>query len=139
MEATTERWTPPTSDWMRGRLDELCAFERGSASEGERKAAKWLVAELAEAGARKARIEEEPEANGTYWWPLGLLSGAGALAGAAALRGGRPSRALAAVIGAAAAALVADELPPGRRRFRRLLPKRTAHHVLAEVGPEDAE
>jgi hypothetical protein len=30
-------------------------------------------------------------------------------------------------------------MPPGRRRFRRLLPKRSAHHVLAELGPEDAE
>jgi hypothetical protein len=49
------------------------------------------------------------------------------------------SRALAAATGTAAAALVADELPPGRRRFRRQLPKRSAHHVLAELGPEDAE
>jgi hypothetical protein len=29
-------------------------------------------------------------------------------------------------------------MPPGRRRFRRLLPKRSAHQVLAELGPEDA-
>jgi hypothetical protein len=43
------------------------------------------------------------------------------------------------VTGAAAAALIADELPPGGRRFRRLLPKRSAHHVLAEIGPVDAE
>ena len=41
--------------------------------------------------------------------------------------------------GAAAAALIADEMPPGRRRFRRLLPKRSAHHVLGEIGPQDAE
>jgi hypothetical protein len=32
-----------------------------------------------------------------------------------------------------------DELPPGARRFRRLLPTRTAHHVIATLGPEDAE
>jgi hypothetical protein len=129
----------PGTAWMRGRLEELCAIERPSASEGERRAANWLAEELSKAGARDARIEEEPEANGTFWWPIGLLAGAGALAGIAARRGGRLSRALAAATGAAAAALIADELPPGGRTFRRLLPKRTVHQVLAEIGPEDAE
>jgi len=124
---------------MRGRLDELCEYERGSASEGERDAAEWLAGELREAGARAARVEREPGANGTFWWSIGLLQGAGLLAGLAARRGGPLKRALAAGVGAAAAALVADELPPGGRRFRRLLPQRTAHHVLAEIGPEDAE
>src|SRR5262249_52537221 len=120
---------------MRERLEEVCAIERPSASSGERRAAEWLVRELRAAGARDVRIEEEPEANGTFWWPIGLLAGAGAVAGLAARRGGAGTRALAAATGAAAAALLADELPPGRRRFRRLLPKRTAHHVLAEIGP----
>jgi hypothetical protein len=129
----------PDAAWMRERLDELCAIERPSASQGERRAAEWLAGELREAGARDVRIEEEPAANGTFWWPVGLLAGAGALAGIAALRGGGLSRAIAAATGAAAAGLIADELPPGRRTFRRLLPKRTAHHVLAEIGPEDAE
>jgi hypothetical protein len=131
--------TPPDAAWMRERLDELCSGERESASEGERRAAEWLAGELREAGARDARVEEEPEANGTFWWPIGLLAGAGVLAGLAARRGGRARRALAALTGAAASALIADELPPGRRRFRRLLPKRSAHHVLAESGPADAE
>jgi hypothetical protein len=132
---------PATQDaaWMRDRLEELCAIERPSASDGERRAAEWLAAELRKAGAREVRIEEEPGANGTFWWPIGLLAGAGALAGLAALRGGRLSRAIAAATGAAAAALIADELPPGGRTFRRLLPKRTAYQVLAEMGPEDAE
>jgi hypothetical protein len=124
---------------MRERLDELCSGERESASEGERRAAEWLAGELREAGVRDVRVEEEPEANGTFWWPIGLLAGAGVLAGLAARRGGRATRALAAVTGAAASALIADELPPGKRRFRRLLPKRSAHHVLAEIGPADAE
>jgi hypothetical protein len=129
----------PDTEWLRGRLDELCAIERPSASRGERRAAEWLAGELREAGARNVRIEEEPGANGTFWWPLGLLAGASAIAGLAARRGGRFRRALATVTGAAAAGLAADELPPGRRTFRRLLPNRTAHHVLAEIGPEDAE
>jgi hypothetical protein len=124
---------------MRELLEELCSYPRESASEGERRAAEWLAGELREAGARGARVEREPEANGTFWWSLGLLTGAAALAGLAARRGGPLRRTLAAGVGAAAAALAADELPPGERRFRRLLPKRTAHHVLAEIGPEDAE
>jgi hypothetical protein len=124
---------------MRARLEELCSGERESASEGERRAAEWLAGALSEAGARDVRVEEEPEANGTFWWPIGLLAGAGVLAGLAARRGGRATRALAALTGAAASALIADELPPGKRRFRRMLPKRSAHHVIAEMGPPDAE
>jgi hypothetical protein len=137
--APTRVSTPPDATWMRERLEELCSGERESASEGERRAAEWLAGELREAGARDARVEEETEANGTFWWPIGLLAGAGVLAGLAARRGGRARRALAALTGAAASALIADELPPGRRRFRRLLPKRSAHQVLAEIGPADAE
>jgi hypothetical protein len=138
-EAPPQISVPPDAAWMRERLDEVCAIERPSASPGERRAAEWLAEQLRAAGARSVRIEEEPEANGTFWWPLGLLAGAGVVAGVAARKGGRLRRLAAAATGAAAAALAADELPPGKRRFRRLLPKRTAHHVLAEIGPGDAE
>src|SRR4051794_21657914 len=138
-EAPPDVTPPPDAAWMRERPDELCAGERESASEGERRAAERLAAQLRESGAREVRIEEEPGANGTFWWPIGLLASAGALAGLAARRGGRATRGLAALTGAAASALIADELPPGRRRFRRMLPKRTAHHVIAEMGPPDAE
>jgi hypothetical protein len=124
---------------LRERLDELCSGNRESASDGERRAAEWLVWQLGESGARDARVEEEAGANGTFWWPIGLLAGAGALAGLAARRGGFATRAFAALTGAAASALIADELPPGKRRFRRMLPKRSAHHVLAEMGPPDAD
>jgi hypothetical protein len=124
---------------LRAELEELAAIERPSASDGEREAAEWLAAKLGEAGARDVRLEQEPGANGTFWVSLGALAGAGVLAGLAALRGGRPARAAAVAVGAAAAMLAADEMPPGRRRFRRLLPRRTAHHVLAELGPADAE
>ena len=130
---------PPAAEWLRERLDRLCAIERPSASEGELRAAEWLADELRQAGAREVQVEEEPEASGGFWWPLGLLSAAGVIAGIAARRGGRLSRALAAATGTAAAGLIADELPPGQRRFRRLLPKRSAHQVLAELGPSGAE
>src|SRR5262245_27572707 len=138
-EAPPEVSCPPSAEWMRGRLDELCSFERESATEGERQAAEWLAGELRQAGARDVRIEEEPEASGTFWWPIGLLAGASAVAGLAARRGGKLARALAAITGAAAAGLIADELPRGRGPFRRQLPKRTVHHVLAEMGAVDAE
>jgi hypothetical protein len=53
--------------WLRQRLEELERIDRPSASDGERRAAEWLVAQLGELGA-EARIEAEP-AHGTYWWP----------------------------------------------------------------------
>jgi hypothetical protein len=138
-EVPTGVSTPPDTTWMRERLDELCAFDRGSASEGELRAAEWLADGFRDQGVQEVRIEEEPEANGTFWWSIGLLSGAAALAGLAARRGGRAARLLAVATGAAAAALNADELPPGRRRFRRALPTRSCHQVLGEIGPADAE
>jgi acetylornithine deacetylase/succinyl-diaminopimelate desuccinylase-like protein len=72
---------------------ELAAYERPSATAGEQRAAAWIAAELDAAGCRDARVEEEP-AHGGYWWPLGLLNTAAALAArlgglcAAALVGG---------------------------------------------------
>ncbi|HEY6638093.1 MAG TPA: M28 family peptidase [Solirubrobacterales bacterium] len=138
-DVSTRISSPPDAAWMRERLDELCAFERGSASDGELRAAEWLAGGLRDEGVRNVRAEEEPEANGSFWWSIGLLAGAGTLAGLAARRGGRLSRLFAAATGAAAAALIADEMPPGRRRFRRMLPTSSCHHVLGEVGPSDAE
>jgi hypothetical protein len=138
-DVSTSISSPPDAAWMRERLDELCAFERESASEGELRAAEWLAGALRDEGVRDVRVEEEPEANGTFWWSIGLLSGTAALTGLAARRGGGAARLLAAATGAAAAALTADELPPGGRRFRRMLPKRSCHHVLGELGPSDAK
>jgi Peptidase family M28 len=138
-EVPTGVSTPPDAKWMRERLDELCAFDRESASDGEREAADWLATALRDEGVRDVRVEEEPEANGSFWWSIGLLACAGALAGLAARRGGPATRLLAAATGAAAAALIADEMPPGQRRFRRMLPTRSCHQVLGEIGPADAE
>ena len=121
-------------NWLRERLEELERIERPSASEGERRAAEWLVERFAELGA-EARIEAEP-AHGTYWWPLGIGAGLGALGALAALRG---RRALGAGLGALGAAGIADDFPPGRRRLRRVLPVRTTYNVLCELGDPDAE
>ncbi len=121
-------------DYLRTQLEQLEQIDRPSASEGERRAAEWLVARFAELGA-EARIEAEP-AHGTYWWPLGLGAALGALSGILALRG---RRLLGALIGAIGGAGIADDFPPGKRRLRRPLPTRTAYNVVCELGPADAE
>jgi hypothetical protein len=122
------------AEWHRELLDQLCAIPRGTATEGENRAARWVAERLAEEGA-SARLEEEPS-NGGYWWPLGLAAGAGLVAGLAALRG---RRVLAAAVAAVAAAAAVDDLPPRSRRLRGLLSRRPAWNVVAEAGPEDAE
>jgi peptidase M28-like protein len=119
---------------LRERLEELERIHRPSASEGEREAAEWLVARFAEVGA-EARIEAEP-AHGTYWWPLGIGTALGALGATAALRGRRVLGAALAGLGAAG---IADDFPPGQRRLRRVLPRRTTYNVVCELGPVDAE
>jgi hypothetical protein len=121
-------------DWLRKRLQELERIERPSASEGERRAAEWLVARYAELGVG-ARIEAEP-AHGTYWWPLGLGAALGALGALAALRG---RRLLGTLLGALGAAGIADDFPPGQRRLRRVLPRRTTYNVVCELGDPQAE
>jgi hypothetical protein len=110
----------------------LAAFERGSASAGERRAAEWIAEALDRLGC-EARVEEE-RAHGTYWWPLGVLC---ALAGGAALTG-RRLPALAA--GAFAFAAIADDITGGRQWFRRAaLPSRPTWNVVAEAGDPDAD
>jgi Peptidase family M28 len=125
---------PPDQDWLRGLVEELEQIERPSASDGERRAAEWVVARIRGLGG-EARIEAEP-AHGTYWWPLGIGAVLGALGGIAALRG---RRLLGALLGALGTGGIAADFPPGKRPLRRLLPRRTAHNVLCEIGPADAE
>ncbi|HEX5713720.1 MAG TPA: M28 family peptidase [Solirubrobacterales bacterium] len=120
--------------WLRERLEELEKIDRPSASEGERRAAEWLVAQFAELGA-EARIEAEP-AHGTYWWPLGLGAALGVLAAVAGRRG---HRLLGGLLGAIGAAGIADDFPPGQRRLRRVLAKRTTYNVVCETGDLEAE
>ncbi len=125
---------PDEAIWLRERLEELERIERPSASDGERQAAEWIVAQLGELGA-KARIEAE-DAHGTYWWPQGIGAALGALGAVAALRG---RRLLGTLLGATGAAAIADDFPPGQRRLRRLLPRRTTYNVVCELGDPSAE
>ena len=121
-------------DRLRSWLEELERIERPSASEGERRAAEWLVGRFGELGA-EARIEAEP-AHGTYWWPLGIGAALGALGGLLGLRGRRLTG---GAVAAAAAAGMATDFPPGKRLLRRLLPRRTTYNVVCELGPAEAE
>jgi hypothetical protein len=123
----------PDQAWLRARLEELERIPRSSASQGERRAAEWLVEHFAAQGV-EARIEGA-DAHGTYWWPLGLGAALGAIGGIAALRG---HRRLGAALGALGAAGIADDFPPRKRGLRRLLAKRTTHNVIAEIGAPDA-
>jgi hypothetical protein len=117
---------------LRATIEHLAAIERPSASDGERQAAEWIRERFDALGA-PARVEEE-RAHGTYWWPIGLMAGAAALAG---LGSGR--RALATAVGAVAAAGIADDVTGGRHLFRRLLRQRSTWNVVAEAGDPQAE
>ncbi len=119
---------------LREWLEELEQIHRPSASDGERRAAEWIVERFGELGA-EARIEAEP-AHGTYWWPLGLGAALGALGGWLGLRG---RRLLGGLVGALGAAGIAADYPPGKRPLRRLLPTRTTYNVVCELGPPEAE
>ncbi len=124
---------PPDPHRLRALVEHLEAIERPPASAGERRAAEWLRDHLEALGA-PARVEAEP-ATGSFAVPVALLSALGAAAGLA--RGARPAG---AVAGLAAAALIADDVSAGPHLFRRVLPRRATHNVVAEAGdPDGAE
>ena len=125
-------------DW-KAAIRELAAFDRPSASDGERRGAELIAERLRALGCR-AEIEEE-RAHGGYWWPIGLVNAAATAGGVLALR--KRSKWTRAVVAAAAgvgAAALWDDLGHGRRWFRRaVLPHRSTWNVVAEVGDPDAE
>lgn len=131
----TSPYQPP---WQ-AAVHELAAFERPSASEGERRAAEWIADRLQSFGCTAA-IERE-QAHGGYWWPLGLANAIGAAGACVALRGRGPkSRLIGALAGGAGAAAVWDDVSGGALRFRRaLLPRRPTWNVVAETGDRTAD
>jgi Peptidase family M28 len=135
---TTPPDTDQLSDW-RALIYELAAFDRPSASEGERRAAESIAARLRALGCR-TEVEQE-QAHGGYWWPIGLVNGTVAVVGALALRRRRGwLRALAAMLAGGGAAALWDDLGHGERWFRRaLLPRRPTWNVVAEAGDPGAD
>ena len=125
-------------DW-RAAIRELAAFDRPSASEGERRGAESIAARLQALGCR-VTIEEE-RAHGGYWWPIGLVNAVAAAGGILALRKrSKLTRAIVAGIAGAGAAALWDDLGHGRRWFRHaVLPHRSTWNVVAEAGDPDAE
>jgi hypothetical protein len=130
--------SPPAEQSWRDVIHELAAFERPSASDGERRAAK-LIADRLRALGWPVTIEEE-QAHGGYWWPLGLANVIGAIGAAVALRRrGAAGRILGALAGAAGAGAVWDDVNGGQLRFRRaLLRHRSTWNVVASGGDQDA-
>jgi hypothetical protein len=123
----------PDEARLRAAVEHLQGIDRPPASAGELNAAEWIRAQLERLGL-DARIEQE-RATGSFAVPLALMSAAGAAAGLA-----RRARPLAAVAGLAAAAGITDDVSAGPHLFRRLLPRRTTHNVVAEAGdPDGAE
>jgi hypothetical protein len=124
-------------DWP-AAIHELAAFDRPSASEGERRAAEWIATRLRSLGC-EAAVEEE-RAHGGYWWPLGLANLMAWAAGLLAVRRpGRRRRTLAALAGATGAAAIWDDVSGGRLWFRRaLLPHRSTWNVVAPAGDLEA-
>ncbi|HSC03576.1 MAG TPA: M28 family peptidase [Solirubrobacteraceae bacterium] len=125
-------------DW-RALIHELAAFDRASASEGERRAAELIAARLRDLGCR-VTVEEE-RAHGGYWWPIGLVNAVAAGAAVYALRRRTlGARAIAAALAGIGAAALWDDLGHGQRWFRRaLLPHRSTWNVVAEAGDPAAE
>jgi hypothetical protein len=127
--------TPVDLAELREMVDHLASIHRPSASAGEREAAEWIAARLRELGCT-VDVEKE-KAHGGYWWPVGLLTAAGALAGIASLLGAR----LMGVLGGLAVALgIRDDIDSGPQVLRHaLLPYRPTWNVVAETGDVDAE
>lgn len=114
-------------------MDTLAAIERESASPGEAEAARLIAEALGKRGT-SGEVELE-RVHGSYWWPLGVTSAAGILAGLAGRRG---RRLLGAVLGLGAAYLAADDLSVGHRLVRKALWKHTTANVVAEAGDREA-
>jgi hypothetical protein len=120
------------TDDLRRTIEHLTSWERPSASDGERRAAEWIAGELRALGFAADVAEER--AHGTYWWPMGLLSLAAALAGLTRRR-------LAGVaVGALTAFGIWDEAGLWRGYWtRRLLPTRSTWNVVGRGGDAGAE
>ena len=132
--ATTAASTPEAT--LREVVEALAPIERLAGSEGERAAAMWLAQRLRAVGL-EARVEEEEFLDG-FAGMLAAVSAAAAASGIAALS--RRGRLAGLVGGAAATALMADDISNGARPLRRALAKRkTTWNVVAETGDLDAE
>jgi hypothetical protein len=128
--------TRADEETLREVVEALAPLERLAGSEGERDAAHWIAERLNAAGA-SATVDEEEFLDG--FAPLiGAMTAAGALSGLASIGGRR--RKLGIAGGAAAAALIADEVSNGFRPARRAAGQRKrTWNVVAQAGDPDAD
>jgi hypothetical protein len=134
-------------------IELLAAIPRLPASDGERQAA-GLIRDLFAAQGCRARVEEVP-AYPSYAQPIGTLCAAAAAAGLLAGRGRGWSRGrgqgqgqnwrkpagltVSALVGAAAAYGIVDDITGGRMLARTvLMRRRSTTNVVAEAGEPDA-
>ena len=123
----------PTVDAMRATIEPLAEIPRLPASPGERVAAEWIAKRLGDLG-WPVDLEEE-RGFASYAWPIGVMTAAAAVAG---LTAGRGYRTVGAVVGALAAAGIADDVSNGRRFHRPLLARRRpVWNVVARCGDPD--
>lgn len=121
---------------LREVVEALAPIERRAGSEGERQAAAWIADRLSDAGA-PARVEEA-RFRGNFAGVIAGLAAAGAASGL--LAASRARRRLGALGGAAAAALIADDVSNGARPLRKLVRReQTTWNVVAEAGDPNAE
>jgi hypothetical protein len=115
---------------LRRLVTALAERPRESATPGERAAGEYIATVLERLG---HTVHREPaQVHGTYWWPIGIATGAATLAALL------PGRLLAVLAGAAGAASAADDVSAGPRLLRRALPHRETVNVWASIGPEHA-
>jgi hypothetical protein len=127
----------PTEDALYADVLALADLDRLPCSPGEAEAAERIANRLRASGARHVVIEEE-EIHGTYYTPLGVLTGVAAAGGTALLAAGR--RRLGGLAAAVAAAGIWEDLTGNQRRtLRRFLKRQNTTNVIAEYGPADAE
>jgi hypothetical protein len=120
-------------------IELLAVLDRLPASDGERRAAGLIRDRFAARGC-KARVEDVP-AYHSYAQPIGILCASAAVAGllAGPGPGQRWRRPVAALIGAAAAYGIVDDITGARMLARRaLMRRRSTTNVIAETGEPDA-
>lgn len=129
---------PSTETTLREVIGTLAPIERRAGSDGERRAAEWIVERLRAAGASDPRIEETTFLDG-YAPLIAKLCAIAAAGGGAALLS-RHARIPGALAAFAAAVLIADDASNGPRFARRAAetPKPT-QNVVAFAGDLEAE
>ena len=121
---------------LREVIDALAPIERLAGTDGERQAAE-LIAERLRAAGGDAVVDDQVFDDGY----AGMIGGLAAIAAAAGVIGNhRRARRLGALIGGAAAALIADDISNGLRPWRKAtMESKPTWNVVAQTGDRGAD